>query len=167
MKKSLFVLFTLLLPLNVFASGTPDWSDFCPAAYINPVVLSNEEIDIKAQELADKKTKIFYCKSDKIYAKILRGITILPAVDCWCGNKISKSNFRATLELENMNNQYWLDRKKQFTNEISACENLSKDAKGMCYLKVSEIEYQKNDNLKEQQKLQSIKNQLWLNNLSN
>ena len=141
---------------NTFEEGIPEWSNFAPAEYTNPVILSSDEINIEAQELANIKTKVFYCKSDKLYAKIIRGITILPAADCWCANKIAKSNYKTMLELENKNNAYWLERKKQFLNELSACENLSKDAKGMCYLKVSEIEYQKNDNLR----LQGLQGQM-------
>ncbi len=165
MKKVLFIFIFIFSCISVYAATAPKWSEFCPDGFENPVILSLEEIENKAEKLAEQKTKVFYCKSDKTYAKILRGVTILPALDCWCGNKLAKSNFRQSLFYENEINSYWLNRKKQFENELSSCNGLSEDAKGMCYLKVREIEHKKNNDLKNEAALRGIQRQLFVQNL--
>lgn len=173
MKKVLFVIAILYSTLVVYATNVPQWNEFCPQGLENPKILTEQEIDAIAKRLADEQTKILYCKYDGKTAKILRGITILPALDCYCGNRIAKSNNKKLLYITNEKNAYWLDRKNQFENELKTCEGLSNDNKAMCYLKVRELEIQKNNNLEQNRLLerqnysiQSIQTQLWLNNIN-
>lgn len=151
MKKVFLLIVAMsLMVISVYAidnSGIPKWSEFCPAEYEYPQVLSAREIETKAQDLADEKTKVFYCKSDRTVAKVVRGITVLPALDCWAGNKMAKSSFRNLLYTDNENNKYWLNRKQQFINELRTCEGMSNDGKAMCYQKVRELELKKNNDL--------------------
>ena len=166
MKKFLIIFIFLCCSVVTHAASVPQWSEFCPIGYENPQIMTDEEIEIKAKLLADEQTKVFYCKSDTAIAKILRGITILPALDCYCGNKIAKSTNRERLYNENEKISYWYMRKKQFENELKTCEGLSTDGRAMCYQKVRELEIQKNNNLEQKSGLQSIQRQLWLNNFS-
>lgn len=165
MKKFLILFILLGIITTANATGTPKWNEFAPEGYENPIILTDEEIELKSQELADTQSKRFYCKSDSTTAKVLRGITILPAIDCFCANKISKSNHKSNLHQENKKNTYWLKRKQQFENELKTCKNLSNYEKAMCYMKIRELELQKNHNLEQKQELQSIQRQLQINNM--
>lgn len=124
--------------------STPQWSEFSPLGYQNPTVYTDEEIEKIATLRGTKHTKILYCAPDGTTAKIIRGLTVLPALDCYLGRKIAISKWRKHLYSENLNNEYWLNRKNAFENSLSLCNALRGDTKIMCYMKVRELEIQKN-----------------------
>lgn len=122
----------------------PSWSEFCPSAYLEAKILSPMEIEYMAKENGTAQTDIFYCKYHGKTARIIRGLTILPALDCWGAKKIATSTWRKRFNAENVENSYWYERKTAFKNALEGCKNLSKDSKAMCYMKVRELEIQKN-----------------------
>lgn len=129
MKK--FVLFNLIFiccSLMGHAASAPQWNEFCPEEYLNPTILTANEI-----EKSVKEQPIF-----------------------------KKMNFREKLYYNNIMATYWSERKKQFENELSSCEGLTPDAKGMCYLKVREIEYKKISDEKQEDIMRGIQKQLFL-----
>lgn len=73
-----------------------------------------------------------------------------------------RMKYRESLYYKNIMCGYWAERKKQFENELSSCDGLSADAKGMCYLKIREMEYKKVTDEQEQNILRGIQKQLFL-----
>ncbi|MCQ2788927.1 MAG: hypothetical protein MJ229_00975 [bacterium] len=165
--KKLFLLLILIgillyLPChnNVKAEDNikePEWSEICPSEYLDAKIYSNDEIENIATSEGTRQSAIFYCKPQGKTAKIIRGITIIPAIDCWTAKKIAISNIRRQYNNANISNYYWVERKKQFYNEINTCKTLSKNEKALCYLKIREIELQKTAS-----KQQELYNQMML-----
>lgn len=124
--------------------STPSWSEFCPYTYLNARIFSEAEIENLAKNSGAEQTDVFYCKYHGTTAKIIRGITIIPALDCWAAKKLATSNWRKQYNNANIENTYWYERKLSFESELEGCKNLSKEAKAMCYMKVRELELQKN-----------------------
>lgn len=146
--KKIIIIFTALFWLPVFANpqnatNAPKWEEFCPAQYLNAQVLNPTELEELAIKNGTEKSAIFYCKPNGTTAKIIRGITIIPALDCWVGRKLAISSQRRQLKSQNVQSEYWAGRKKYFQESLKICDTLSRDNKGLCYLKTREIELQK------------------------
>lgn len=129
---------------NYDTLNPPNWSEFCPYEYQHARIFSASEIESLAQESGAESSNIFYCKYHGKTAKIIRGITIIPAIDCYLLNKMNVSNWRKSYNMANVENAYWYNRRMAFENALESCKNLSNDSKVMCYLKIREIELQKN-----------------------
>lgn len=168
MKKLLILIALISISLPTYCSSNIqglEWSEICPYEYLNARVLSDSEIERYAIQKGAEQSNVFYCKYHGPTAKILRTITIIPALDCWGAKKLATSNWRNQLKTENITNQYWLQRKKDFYNSLKTCENLSQETQAMCYLKIKEIELQKNNYYQQQISNQTIINQNAIGNM--
>lgn len=123
-------------------SGVPKWSEFCPTQYYNAQYKTIDKVEI--QKEAEQMTKMLYCHSDNKFVDISSKVLILPAIDCWTGTKIAKSKIRKENTQFNQNLDYWNARKKDFEANIQTCNIADNNTKAMCYMKIRELEMQKN-----------------------
>lgn len=86
MKKLLILIAIISISLPTYCSSniqSLEWSEICPYEYLNARVLSDSEIERYAIQKGAEQSNVFYCKYHGPTAKILRTITIIPALDCW------------------------------------------------------------------------------------
>jgi len=157
-KKNVVLLLNLLMLTFLFQTAvyadvpSPQWLEFCPYKYQN----------------AQNKQDIKYNPLIKPTAFVAQVCTLNLVPFYW---NIQKS------EKEVVTNNYWVNRKLQFDNEISLCaQSENTDNKVMCYMNVRQIEQGKNaqfqnaqiaeENLK-LQKLRTIQQIETNNNLYN
>jgi len=145
----------------------PEWFEFCPSQYIDANIWTQDNIENIAKRKGTEQTKIFYCKPDGKVANVVRWITLLPALDCSLGRKIAINNWKNVLTAENENNKYWYERRIAFNDSLKTCANISKDSKALCYMKIREIENQKNYYLSQDIHNRKVENLIYRQNLQN
>ena len=142
---SALILIGLLPSVANDISGVPKWSEFCPAQYYKAQYKSIDDNELNKE--AECKTKMLYCHSDNKFVDISSKVLILPAIDCWTGTKLAKSKIKKTNIEFNRNLDYWNSREKAFNANIQICNMADNSTKAMCYIKVKELEMQKNQNI--------------------
>lgn len=136
--------------LYALGSTIPKWSEFCPPQYLNPRLLTDEEIDLLSEKQGIMKTKEFFgCKSNDDRIKKIRNISLLYADECSLFKKYFTKQAKNTFIYENMEKQYWIDRRTEFYKKINQCKKLSKKKQNSCY---SELRHQE-EQIKENEQL--------------
>lgn len=141
----LFILFLIASPVFALtdSKGVPQWSEFCPEQYLNAEYKNYNDVDYKAMATMP------YCKSNKKWVKVVNAVTVLPAVDCWCGEQVRRSAVYKEFNSFNNNLYYWNKRKSEFDANMTTCNQMDKNGRAMCYLKVRDMEAQKNKDLEQ------------------
>lgn len=161
MKKNL--LFTALLILivilvisknNVTASNyEPSWSEFCPAKFVHAELLPDDEYINR---------RYIHCRSQTKLAKTIRVVTVYPAIDCWLCDKTLKW----AINRENDVIGYWINRRKIFEKELDLCYS-NPQTQSECFMKVREIENNKNVQLMNQFAIKRLQDMQEVANIQN
>lgn len=139
MKKSIILIGLLMITQSAQAYFEPQWSEFCPVQYINAEYRNKIERNPVIKPLA--------------FVGQVCTLNIVPVY--WTLQK---------RDAEVVENNYWVQRKQQFNNEIETCKQYnSNDNQLSCYMNIRQVEANKNaqyENVliaKEQMKIQRLR----------
>lgn len=109
----------LIISQSVFAYGEPQWNEFCPPEYV-------------AVNYKEKIKRNAVLKPLAVVGQICT-LNIIPIY--WAMQK---------RDAKIIENNYWVQRKQQFNNEIEMCKQYSSnDSKLSCYMNVRQLEFNK------------------------
>ncbi len=128
------------------AIRAPRWSEFCPEEYLNKNFIDWSNLE-EREKLLQKNNR--FCADKRGWVKTAKYATVLPALYC-NGERTSVEN---DVKYFNTNLVYWNKRKEDFDASMGTCKDLKDDALAMCYLKVRELELQR-DMVKQNQTIQ-------------
>ena len=130
-----------------YSDIAPRWTEFCPKQFLNPKLKTDEEIQILSQKEGELKAKQFPgCRSEGEKIKKIRDFSILFADDCSIFADFYTKQAKRSLVHENMEKQYWIDRKNDFDKSINQCKKLPKKKQSECFSQLRHKQLQINSN---------------------
>lgn len=140
-------LYIFFLSIFAYSDNAPKWTEFCPKQFLNPKLKTDEQIQTLSKKEGEQRTKqILGCRSDNEKIKKIRDFSLLFADDCSIFADFFTKQAKKSLVHENMEKQYWIDRKSEFDKRLNQCKKLPKKNQSTCFSELRRQQLQINSN---------------------